>query len=221
MAKWQYKFGFTLEEFNRFSNSAFNEASLESRLTSLEFKFEKIKVEDALRRAIPLCFGAVYKNPSSMREDAPKAFSCSSLISYLYTQAGVWMPSLSIDKYVFAKKIDESELKFGDLVFSNTGNGHIRTETVEWRPGTPVPEGVDHVGLYLGDRKVLHSAKKKGGVVIDSLEEFESLSKIIGYGRVANINEIRYVVSPPYSEREIPKKEHLFRGILDDKTLAS
>ena len=52
--------------------------------------------------------GAQYKNPSSMSVDAPGYFSCSSLVSYLYK--GVWMPSISIDKYVFSKKINKDEL---------------------------------------------------------------------------------------------------------------
>ena len=59
-----------------------------------------------------------------MRVDAPNAFSCSSLISYLYE--GIYMPSISIDKYLYTKGAgneikNDNDLKFGDLVFINTG----------------------------------------------------------------------------------------------------
>jgi hypothetical protein len=183
----QYKIGFSVEEFEAIKNS----------LIKQNFEFKKIIVEEALRETIPICMNAVYKNPSSMRTDAPQAFSCSSLISYLYTQAGVWMPSLSIDKYIFGASVSKGELRFGDLIFSNSSNGKIRYETVEYLPGTKVPEGVDHVGMYLGENKVLHATKKHGGVVVETLEDFGSTSKIVGYRRMADIDEERFVVIIP------------------------
>src|SRR3989344_7850681 len=126
MQGFQYKIGFYAGEFNKISGKEFGESEIENLLSKNGFEYKKVIVEEALRESIPICMNAVYKNPSSMRIDAPNAFSCSSLISYLYTQAGVWMPSLSIDKYVYGTPITKDELKFGDLVFSNTGIGMIR-----------------------------------------------------------------------------------------------
>jgi hypothetical protein len=220
MSKWQYKVGFSLAEINKYADGEFSEGELESALNSKGYKFEKARVSDALRRAIPACMDAVYKNPSSMREDAPRAFSCSSLISYLYTQAGVWMPSLSIDKYVFAQKINRQNLKFGDLIFSNTGNGMIRTESVEYLPGTEVETGIDHVGMYLENNRVLHATKKKGKVVVDTLEDFALLSKVVGFGRVADIEEMRYVISVPDEHPEMRDRSIILNDILGKKELA-
>lgn len=192
----EYKIGFSFDEFLRIKNS----------LTEHGFEYKKVIVGDILKETIPLCINAVYKNPSSMRIDAPNAFSCSSLISYLYTQAGVWMPSLSIDKYVFGKPILREDLQFGDLIFSNTGIGTVRTETVEYLPGTKVPEGVDHVALYLGNAEILHATKRYGGVVKENLKNLENISKIVGFRRVANIDEERFVVVLPEGNVFIDKK---------------
>lgn len=202
-----YKIGFSVKEFNQIIGKDPSGEEIEKLLQEKGFEYKKVKVEDALRNATPECMNAVYKNPSSMREDAPGAFSCSSLISYLYTQAGVWMPSLSIDKYVFGQPVEKEDLKFGDLVFSNTGNGQIRYATVEWQPGTPVPEGVDHVGLYLDDGRVLHATKRSGGVTIETLEEFANYQKIVGYRRMADISEDRFVILIPDSQLDLRKKE--------------
>jgi len=108
-----------------------------------------------------------YKNPSSMRIDAPEYFSCSSLISYLYE--GVFMPSISIDKYLFTKDLAEKSnlitlndlenLKFGDLIFTNSGEGKIYTEGVEYKKGDKVEAGIDHVAMYVGENKIIHISK--------------------------------------------------------------
>lgn len=192
----EYKIGFSLDEFEKIKNS----------LAEHGFEYKKVIVGDILKETIPLCMNAVYKNPSSMRLDAPNAFSCSSLISYLYTQAGVWMPSLSIDKYAFGKPISKEDLQFGDLIFSNTGIGTVRTETVEYLPGTNVPEGVDHVVFYLGNDEILHATKRYGGVVKENLKNLEDISKIVGFRRVTDIDEERFVVILPEGNVFIDKK---------------
>ena len=211
---FQYKIGFSLKEFNILSGRTLNQIEIENLLKNKGFDFRKVIVEEILKETILLCMDAVYKNPSSMRLDAPGAFSCSSLISYLYTQAGVWMPSLSIDKYVFGTPISEEELKFGDLVFINSGIGLVRTETVEYLPGTFVPEGVDHVAIYLGNNQILHATKKYGKVVEESLNNLKNISKIVGFRRVADINEERFVVYIPNSRTDFKTKENLIANLL-------
>jgi len=209
--KWQYKVGFSVDEFNTVSGKDFTESEIDNLLSQKEFSYEKVVVKEVLEQAISICLDAVYKNPSSMRIDAPNAFSCSSLISYLYTQAGVWMPSLSIDKYVFGTPIEREDLKFGDLVFSNTGIGKIRFESVEYLPGTNVPEGVDHVALYLGNNNIIHATKKYEKVVIENMN---NLVNVVGFRRVADLEEKRFVVVLPKDREYLRKKENLIKEII-------
>lgn len=210
---FQYKIGFSLKEFNRISGQNFKAEKIENLIKNKGFDFKKVIVGDTLKETIPVCMDAIYKNPSSMRLDAPAAFSCSSLVSYLYTQAGVWMPSLSIDKYVFGTPISESDLKFGDLVFANSGNGLVRTQTVEYKPGTLVPEGIDHVALYLGKNKILHATKKYGKVVLEDLDSLNDISKIVGFRRVADTEEVRFVVDIPNNSTNLKTKENLIADL--------
>ena len=207
-----YYVGISKKELNDILGTSYDDAHIKKTLEQLSFSYEVIVPQQYIMTTYPTLIGSGYKNPSSMRYDAPAMFSCSSLISYLYK--GIWMPSLSIDKYVFSKKIDESELVFGDLIFANSGEGTIRYESVEFLRGTQVPEGIDHVGMYMGNNKVLHATKVKGLVVEESLEDFKNGRTIVGYGRVTDsLYEERYVVRVPSVRLDIRIKEDLAEEI--------
>ncbi len=207
-----YHVGISLSELNAILGTSYTDDDVRKTLTQMSLPFEVIVPEKYIKETYPTLVGAGYKNPSSMREDAPHVFSCSSLISYLYK--GVWQPSLSIDKYVFSKKITKDELKFGDLIFANSGEGKIRYESVEFLRGTKVEGGIDHLSMYLGDGKVIHATKTKMMTVIDTLADFENGRTITGYGRIVDdLNEPRYVVLVPSVRLDIRIKEDLAEEI--------
>lgn len=207
-----YYVGISLAELNGILGSSYSNTQIEETLKKLDFSFDKIIPKKYISEVYPGLIGKSYKNPSSMRYDAPEFFSCSSLVSYLYKS--VWMPSLSIDKFVFSKKINKDELKFGDLIFANSDEGIIRYESVEFLRGTFVPDGIDHVGLYLDNNKVLHATKVHGKVVLETVEEFSTSRKIIGYGRICeDLEEERYVVKVQEERLDIRIKEDLAEEI--------
>lgn len=207
-----YHVGISLHEVNSILGAVYTSELVEKTLKQLSFLYEKIIPEVYMKELHPTLVGSTYKNPSSMRYDAPESFSCSSLISYLYK--GVWMPSLSIDKYVFSKKITKDELGYGDLLFTNSGEGTIRFESVAFLRGTKVPEGIDHVGMYIGDNTVIHATKGTGTVVTETLEAFSTNRSIVGYGRVVeDLKEERYVVTVPPERLDIRIKEDLAEEI--------
>jgi phenylalanyl-tRNA synthetase beta subunit len=207
-----YYVGISKKELNDILGTSYDDALIKKTLAQLSFPYEALVPSEYIKATYPTLLGAGYKNPSSMREDAPHMFSCSSLISYLYK--GVWMPSLSIDKFVFSKKVTKNDLRFGDLIFANSGEGKIRFESVEFLRGTKVSEGIDHVGMYLGDTTVLHATKVRGMVVKETLEEFSQGRKIIGYGRISDdLEEARYVVRVPSVRLDIRIKEDLAEEI--------
>jgi len=186
---WIYRVGLSQNEVD------------EESLKKLGFKYELVEVEAALRAHIDETVGKPYKYYTSMREDAPNFFSCSSLPSYLYTFAGVWMPSLVIEKYKFTKPIKKEELIFGDFVYSYN---------VDDKRVSP-----NHMGMYLGDNKILQAAGMwyKGQVVIEDLNETPSFKTIVGYGRVADIKEKRFVVEIPDDRPDLRNKENLLKEI--------
>ena len=79
-------------------------------------------------------------------------FDCSGLIQYAYGQHGITLPRRSVDQARQGKKVrkDPAALRPGDLLtFSNRGGP------------------VTHVGLYIGDRRFIHSATR--GVQVSTL----------------------------------------------------
>lgn len=208
-----YKIGVLLDEVNKVLGTEIKEKEFEKILNKLGSEYKKIKPLDEIKKLIPQVEGKPYKFGASVSFDAPNYFDCSSLTAYLFAQAGIQIPRVSVDQFVFGKEISESEAKFGDLVFLNSGNGKIHYETVDFIKGTKVEKGVDHCGLYLGDGKVLHTSRFNGNKVdIQEVKNNSSFKTIIGYRRFTN-NEERYVLTIPYYRNDIRIKEDLIEEI--------
>ena len=221
LSNWKYKVSVSTNEINKLIGVGINKEEVENIFKRFNFNFKYISAKENIEALIKNVLGKPYKNPSSMREDAPDAFSCSSLISYLYE--GVYMPSISIDKYLYTKDLaknikEKTDLRFGDLVFINTGK--IKTtgiyfEGKEYRKGEKVEKGIDHLGMYLGENKILHSSSELAkGTDIESFEEFLKRGEFVGYGRVLeNIEEERFVVTIPEERIDLRIKEDLIEEV--------
>lgn len=218
VAKWKYKVSVSLGEINNLLGTNLKEKEIQNILERFQFNYKYLTTKENLENLIPTVLGAKYKNPSSMRSDAPFAFSCSSLISYLYE--GVYMPSISIDKYLYTKNesLSKDNLKFGDLIFINTSEVKktgIYYESQEYRKGEKVEKGIDHLGMYLGENKILHaSSNLENGTEIEDLEKFLTRGELIGYGRVLeNLEEKRFVVEIPNERLDLRIKEDLIEEV--------
>ena len=116
------------------------------------------KIEDVISRGIgyrdlpvPYKFGGkYYKNQS---------FDCSSFVQACYYRwLGVesssnpdGMPRVSRDQAKYGTEVAEEDIQRGDLLFFDTNNDGV----------------INHVGIYLGDGKMLHTADAGEGIVID------------------------------------------------------
>jgi peptidoglycan DL-endopeptidase LytE len=69
----------------------------------------------------------------------PNYFDCSGLVMYAWARAGVDLPHYSVSQYEDTERIDETQLRPGDLVFYDTGSGA--------QPG--------HVTIYIGGGQVV------------------------------------------------------------------
>jgi cell wall-associated NlpC family hydrolase len=90
-----------------------------------------------------------------------EGFDCSGLIYYAYAQHGVSIPRVSRDQAGAGRPVprEADRLEPGDiLLFTNGGNG------------------VDHVGLYVGNRRFIH-ATSSGGVKVSELETTDSYNR--------------------------------------------
>lgn len=216
---WKYTVSVSAREVNSFLGTSYDEKEIGEVFDRLGFSARIATTKEIILEKLGEVASATYKNPSSMREDAPNKFSCSSLMSFLFS--GIWQPSISIDKYAYCMSIAEADLKWGDLVFSNTGEGKIRYETVGFLPGTKVEEGIDHVGLYVGDGKVVHISK---GTKNALTEEISTASQFKGaklYGRLVDVDETRFFVTVPHDRLDIRIKEDLIEEVARVKGMSN
>lgn len=212
----QYKTGVSVEEVNKYLGTNLSDKEIESIFDRLHFGYKKV---NALENVVEMSKGLVgkpYKYGASVLYDAPESFDCSSFTSYLYKESGVSIPRMTVDQLVFSSKITREELLPGDLVFENTGVlvRKIDTESIEFMKGTPVTEGVDHCGIYIGNDKVIHCTEENNaGVTVENIKNSTRFQNIVGYGRVVNKDEERYVVSVPDERIDIRIKEDLIEEI--------
>lgn len=73
--------------------------------------------------------------------NGPNAFDCSGLTKFAYAAAGVQLPRVAVDQYRVGKPVAQNELLPGDLVFYDDGTGN--------------PAAIHHVGMYVGEGKMV------------------------------------------------------------------
>lgn len=98
-------------------------------------------------------------------------FDCSGFVYYVYKQFGytLYPGATNQWKTLSDEIVPEDELQPGDLVFFS-GNGDV--------------SGMEHVGIYIGDGKMIHAANPSKGVIITSLSENYYKQRYLGAKRV-------------------------------------
>lgn len=224
-----YVVGVSLSEINTALGTTCSQGEVEGYFKRLGFEYTYIQPLDEILKLTPTFVGAPYKYGASVLSDAPKAFDCSSLVAYLYAQAGIAIPRMAVDQFVFGAPVEANDLRAGDIVFSDRkGDGstehieslgidQVRQTSVshEFMAGTKLPSGIDHNGMYLGDGKILHASGKwdKGEVVIEDLSGSNAFKDIVGYRRIITNDEPRFVVTVPAPRIDIRIKEDLIEEI--------
>lgn len=80
----------------------------------------------------------------------PSTFDCSGLTSYAYKQIGISLPRSSRAQYSGAgRRVPLSDIKPGDLVFYYGGPSHV--------------------GIYIGNGKIVHAANPRSGINVTGL----------------------------------------------------
>ncbi|MDO5082042.1 C40 family peptidase [Arachnia propionica] len=79
----------------------------------------------------------------------PNTFDCSGLTSYAYRQQGISLPRSARQQYQIGTPVAKGDLQPGDLVFYYGG--------------------ISHVGMYIGDGKIVHAANPRSGINVTGL----------------------------------------------------
>jgi cell wall-associated NlpC family hydrolase len=91
-----------------------------------------------------------------------RCFDCSGFTKYVYKTQGINLPPTAQSQYQVARKISARNAVPGDLVFFYSRSGFIY-----------------HVGIYMGNGKVLHSPRRGTSVRIESI-----WTSRVNYGRI-------------------------------------
>ena len=112
---------------------------------------------------IAMRFGGV---PYVWGGETPAGFDCSGFVQYVFRQIGVNLPRTADVQYELGRKVLQSELQPGDLVFFET-----------YEPGA------SHDGIYVGDGKFI-AANSGTGVAVVSLGDPYWSSRYLGARRL-------------------------------------
>lgn len=100
-------------------------------------------------------------------------FDCSGLVSFVFGKNGISLPRTSYNQIQVGYSVEPNKLRPGDLVFFDTD----RKQT-----------GPDHVGIYIGGGKFIHSPRPGQGVKISSLAESYYMDRWMGGRRVPGVS---------------------------------
>lgn len=110
--------------------------------------------------------GTPYRWGSTSRSNG--GYDCSGFVTYVYRKAGVKLPRTSREMSGHGQAVSKSSMKPGDLVFFHTGRSRR----------------VNHVAMYIGNGKIVHSSSGQGGVRIDSINSGYYARKMVSARRV-------------------------------------
>jgi hypothetical protein len=106
--------------------------------------------------------GLPYRYGGATRE----GFDCSGLVFYAHRQFGLTVPRTSREQAGAARQIKQSKLRRGDLVFFKIGS-----------------RLVNHVGIYIGDRRFVHAPGAGKPVTTNSLDDDYYAQRFSSAGR--------------------------------------
>jgi peptidoglycan endopeptidase LytE len=99
-----------------------------------------------------------------------RGVDCSGLVKTLFDKFQIDLPHSAREQFKLGEKVARAELAVGDLVFFST-RGKIPT----------------HVGIYIGDNRFIHAARKAGHVVVSNLSQSWYQRNFVGARRISDL----------------------------------
>lgn len=127
----------------------------------------------SLKKSAYSFLGARYRFGGNSRN----ALDCSSFTQQVFREQSVKLPRTAREQFYVGDEVMRGDLKKGDLVFFQT---YARFPS--------------HVGIYLGNRKMIHASSREHRVVISSMDTPYYLSRYLGARRMtgATSDEINF-----------------------------
>lgn len=110
--------------------------------------------------------GARYRFGGNSR----KALDCSSFTQQVFREQNVSLPRTAREQFHVGDEVMRGDLQKGDLVFFQT-----------------YAQFPSHVGIYLGNRKMIHASSRDRRVVISSMDTPYYTSRFLGARRIGSV----------------------------------
>lgn len=131
---------------------------------NLELKTDNVKM---LKTKAYGFLGTRYRFGGSSR----RGIDCSSFVQQVFREMEVSLPRTAREQFEIGNDVPPSDLQKGDLIF--------------FRTYAPFPS---HVGIYLGNNRMIHASSRDRRVVISPLNTPYYRARFIGAKRIAKIN---------------------------------
>ena len=129
------------------------------RPVDLAKSIEANQAINSIKKSAYSFLGARYRFGGSSRN----SLDCSSFTQQVFRELSITLPRTAREQFVVGNEVVRGDLKKGDLVFFQT---YARFPS--------------HVGIYLGNRKMIHASSGEHHVVISSMDTPYYLSRYLG-----------------------------------------
>ena len=137
------KTGYVKSSYLQSSKPASNSSSSSSSSTSVSKSASAVISYAKSQLGKPYVWGA----------QGPNSFDCSGFTYYVFkNKAGITLPRTSSEQSKYGTYVKKSNLRAGDLVFFDTNGSNNGA--------------VSHVGLYIGDGKIIHASYSQKKIAI-------------------------------------------------------
>jgi cell wall-associated NlpC family hydrolase len=123
------------------------------------------QADSSLKKSAYSFLGARYRFGGTSRS----ALDCSSFTQQVFREQSVKLPRTAREQFYVGNEVSRGDLKKGDLVFFQT-----------------YASFPSHVGIYLGNRKMIHASSREHRVVISTMDTPYYLSRYLGARRMTN-----------------------------------
>ncbi|KOS68738.1 peptidoglycan hydrolase [Lysinibacillus contaminans] len=138
------------------TQATFQPITVEAATTNVQNNDQAVaaKAEQLIQTGKSLIGKATYSN-TEYKPTYPYKFSCASFLMYIFEKNGVDLATYN-ENYMIQQgtAVAKNQLQKGDLLF-------FKSKTTGTDP--------DHVGMYIGDNKIIHMADSKQNIVISDL----------------------------------------------------
>lgn len=134
------------------------------RPVDLAKTLEANQAVNSLKKTAYSFLGAKYRFGGNSRN----SLDCSSFVQQVFRDQKVALPRTAREQFNVGSEVIRGDLRKGDLVFFQT-----------------YAQFPSHVGIYLGNRRMIHASSRDHRVVISSMDTPYYLSRYLGARRIA------------------------------------